>query len=296
MPIAHTKLKSMLFGLLVNFLGDNFMKDQKKKKILTFLYKSTHYGSYHAYKRSSHFLSYLLVTILVLAFYTIFTNIYVAHALSNFVLVLMIVYLLLYYFVQAKAKTMKRDSKAVLNQINLFKYINSSWNIYDGIYKSEDNDLSIEISFQHERPYLTNLWRLIRKYPKLIPPAYQDVLTLKKYIYDLQDKKAGDSNFVIYTTTTPEIESALKNANILLEELPKKYITKPSRFDYAADSQDWSKIFKSCKTGLKAYRLAVDPKEYEKTFMKAYNEENQHFIEQLKNKRKSKNNSEEQGN
>ncbi len=55
-----------------------------------------------------------------------------------------------------------------------------------------------------------------------------------------------------------------------MEELPRKYVTVPSRFDYATDTHDWTKLIKFNYRNFKAYKLAVDPNEYEKNFVSEY--------------------------
>lgn len=233
------------------------------------LYKLTHYTSYHAFKRSNKMLSYFLSTIFLMAFCSLFVDTKSSHVLTNMSFSMMIVYIFIYYVVQAKARTMKKDSQNVLKQIALWNFINFSWSIYDGIYKSTNTDLSIEISFQHERTYIQNIYELLFKKHKICPSP-DELLNFKKYIYDLQDKTINTSKFVIYSTLTPDLVMQLKKYNILMEELPRKYVTVPSRFDYATDTHDWTKLIKFNYRNFKAYKLAVDPNEYEKNFVSEY--------------------------
>lgn len=230
------------------------------------VYKGTHYRSYHSYMKALHRLHYFVFAILIFAIATLFSVGKVSSMLVNMTLVLMLIYFFLYYWVNAKGGRMKKDSKEIMRQVSLNGYVARSWNVYDGIFQSKTEDMSLELSFSKENSFIMNMFNLfISKKPATLPMDLDDIISLRHYVHDLEQlKETRDTIVIVYATMNDEIAKHLREKNFILNELPTHYITKPFISDMAVAYKDKKMLTKFRSQNYKAYRISVDPDTYQK--------------------------------
>lgn len=260
----YSSLKKVLFKV---FRKEVIMDENKKpgNAFSRTVYKGTHYRSYHSYMGALHRLHYFVFGIVIIAIATLFSFGKASNMLVNMTLVLMMLYFFMYYWVNAKGSRMKKDSKEIMRQVSLNGYIARSWNVYDGIFRSNSEDLSLELSFARENPFIVNIFNLfISKKKATLPMDLDDIISLRHYVHDLEElKETRDTVVIVYATMNEEIAKHLREKNFILNELPSHYITRPFISDMAVAYKDKKILTKFRSQNYKAYRISVDPDTYQ---------------------------------
>lgn len=154
--------------------------NSKKAAFSYFIYRLLHYTNYHSYKQALKRLRAYLVLIIVIALSTILMPLQLSSKIVNLTFVLMMGYFILYYVVTSKSNLIKRDSKSIMKKIALNGYISKAWHIYDGVYRINETDMSLELVFTEDKGLLIDLWEIFgsKKEPNL-PLTENDEITKK---------------------------------------------------------------------------------------------------------------------
>ncbi|MCR1904023.1 hypothetical protein [Lactobacillus taiwanensis] len=233
--------------------------NSKKTAFSYFIYRLLHYTNYHSYKQALKRLRVYLVLIIVIALSTILMPLQLSSKIVNLTLVLMMGYFILYYVVTSKSNLIKRDSKSIMKKIALNGYISKAWHIYDGVYRINETDMSLELVFTEDKGLLIDLWEIFgsKKEPNL-PLTENDLKTLKKYILNLAlVEKQIDKQIIVYATLDNKLYSQLSELGIDLELIPQKYRSVPSRLEYKAAYKNKKIYSKYRRSAFKAYRLTI---------------------------------------
>lgn len=222
--------------------------------------KLTNYSSYHAYRRSLRLSNYYLLLAFLLALYSLIPIKANSHGtITSLVFIMLLAYFFLYYWIMAKAAKLKRDSDHVMLQVAFNGLLSEGWSIYDGIADDPGQE-SLEITFTKERPLLTNIWYLAQKKKQTLPLPADDILNLKYYLAQLTNISKPEKKYVAYATLDDGLVEELTSSGIRVDELPRKYKTKPGRWNYAVATG----IATNALLGyphFSAYMLSVDPLE-----------------------------------
>lgn len=242
--------------------------DEEKKKaaqlrgikaansVLNTLSNATHYRSYHAYQRSMRWLGRYLGLIICFACLTVISPVAKKMpGLVTIVILMMLSYLLVYYWIMAKSKSLKADSHQAMLMMAMNGVELERWYIYDGIFDAPDQE-SLELVFFTERSFIVNVWYLIRHKKQTLPIASADLADLKKYVEGLSRVSREDYRYVAYATITDEMIHSLSTEGIQVTEIPAKYRTRPGRWDYAVAVGDWTAALWNYPRSFKAVVLS----------------------------------------
>ncbi len=233
--------------------------------LVTGIFNFTHYSSYHSYRKSIARLSLLLMAIVLFWLFGGFLIPYLQrNLLSSLLVFLMAIYLFSYYWINSKARLLKRDSQVLKSQLTLDQPLSKYWNVYDGWYDDEQRQ-SLEVSFVNDRSWIANWIDILRAKKK---PHHRlsdpDVDALQRYLISLQNFSSDDVKYVAYATMDDEIKNLLQSADIQLTEIPeRKYLTKPGRWDYAAARGNFAYGLRKYPQ-FKAYVLDINLEDYVK--------------------------------
>lgn len=230
------------------------------------IYRATHYRSYHSYMKALHRLHYYAIMIFVAAIGTLLTSGNLSSTLVNMTLVLMMLYFFCYYWVNAKGGRMKKDSRAIMREVSLNGYISRAWNVYDGIYRSNPSDMSLELSFSKENSLIVNLYKLfVSKVAPTLPMDVDDIVSLRHYIHDLEQlRETNDVVVEVYATLNEEIAKKLREKGFILRELPHKYVTKPFISDMAVAYKNKKMLMEFRSQNYQAYLISINSETYDK--------------------------------
>lgn len=195
--------------------------------------KVTHYQSYHAYRRSLRLSNwYLLLAFLIGCCGLVPTKATSTGVFTSIVIVMLLAYFFLYYWIMAKAAKLKKDSDRAMLQVAFNGILSSGWSIYDGIY-DVGGVQSLEITFTKEQPFISNVWFLIRKEKRTLPLTENDILNLKYYLAGLTSISSKSVKYIAYATLDDNLVAQLQENGILVNEISRRYRTKPGRWNYA---------------------------------------------------------------
>lgn len=227
------------------------------------VYKATHYSTYHSYRKSLKFVNrYLAVGIV--AFVIGLTPLKFAwlEVIESIGLFIIMTFFLAYYWVISKSRVLKKDAKKSMNMISRGSYVSHFWYMYDGIYATQGVE-SIELVFYKDRNFAAALWKLMTKAKPTIPPKPEDIEALKEYLIklskvNLPNEIGINTSFIAYGTMDEKLAQLLEDKGFDLTKLDDDYITKPSRFDYAATTGSFKGLIADYPQEFNAYLIAFD--------------------------------------
>lgn len=239
-------------------MDDSNQKQNKKfSKGINWLYKLTHYNSYHAYRQHLKIIRGTLWLALVLLIFRAGISGVSGFVINNLIVFLMGIYLIGTYMVTAKASTMFKDSAQVMHSIAFEGVVSAAWNIYDGVYGDESQgESSIEIIFFREKAFLTSLFNIVRKNNVTLPLSETDILTLRDYVAVLSAYQDEGKTFKVYTTVSDEMANQLRKYGIQLTQISAAYKDKPFRWDYARTTGKIKNAFFGYPNTWNAYLLS----------------------------------------
>lgn len=236
-----------------------------KEKLFYLLYRTNNYLTYHQYKRSLNIATGLLMVALifiVIGFFCIFfSNVLTLVLISNAVLSILIIYTLMYYYINAKFSRLLKTSKIAMNNLAFNGMVSESWHIYDGYFSNSETE-SVEIVFTDEKSYIGNIIQIfLKKSQKTLPLPASDISNLRQYLIKLTDiEDDNGKKIVAYGTVSESIAKQLKREGIKLTYLPKKYRCKPGRLNYANAVKDIKAAFWKYPSDFRAAMFEVDSK------------------------------------
>lgn len=231
-------------------------KNQLKESLINTSYKATHYMSYRSHRRSQKIARSFLGIAIVFALFGLIPWPIIQGAALNSALFLILIYILFDYWTTSKSTQMKKDSKTVVNQASMMagvKTITEGWHVYDGGFETNGKE-TLEISFVKERSFLGNVYELRLKNKPLFLNSKDSIESLRYFLL----KQRQNKGYTVYGTVDSKYAGYLQENGIVLEELPKKFISKPNRFDYAAATGKFSNALKGYPKDFKAYIFTVD--------------------------------------
>ena len=229
--------------------------------LLNGLYKTTHYRTYHSYHKALAFSSKILILAFLLELISFLPWVINSSLISSIGLLLFVIYLLYYYWIMSKARGIKADSKKVMEMISVNGYVCKSWRIYDGIFVTTNHE-SLEIAFTQEHSFLYDLWLIFSHKKPVLPPDSQEINGLKNYLFKLSQIDNNGIHYVAYATLTSTEAQLLRDYGVQVEPISKKFLTKPSRLDYASGMGKLRYAFFKFPKDFKPYLLSVNKTEY----------------------------------
>lgn len=233
--------------------------------LLNGMFDFTHYSNYHSYRKSIARLSFLLIAIVVFWLFGGFLIPYSQrNLLSSLLVFLLAIYLFSYYWINSKARLLKRDSLTLKSQLTIDKPLSKYWNVYDGCYDDEQRQ-SLEVAFVNDCSWIANWIDILRSKKKdHLRFGDADIDALQRYLISMQNFSSDDVKYVAYATMDDEIKNLLQSADIQLTKIPeRKYLTKPGRWDYAAARGNFAYGLRKYPQ-FKAYVLDINPEDYVK--------------------------------
>lgn len=225
------------------------------------IFRLTHYRTYHAYRRSLKWITdYLMLAFTIGIVGTFPVKVNQNNLLSNISILMMATYFFAYYWIIAKSRILKRDSRQVMLKVAVSGVISNSWCIYDGVY-NQGNQVSLEIAFGQDHSYLRNLVSILRSRKKraALPPTADDLQNLRFYLNQLNQMGTNEVQLVAYTTVTTELANLLARSGIKVDPISNEYLTKPGRWDYAAATGKLANALWKYPHDFHAYSLSTKP-------------------------------------
>lgn len=257
--------------------------------VLNVISSATHYGSYHAYRRSLRIITYYVMLAFVIGVIGIFPFSFNRHGfLTSLSGLMLIIYFFAYYWVIAKSRTMKKDSHDAMMMAAVNGFISDSWRIYDGIFDIPGNpnqnqpvQESLEVAFTRDNSYLKNIIWIIRGHKPSLPPKRDDIENLKAYLAGLQKISTDSRVYVAYATMPKWLANDLSRQGIILTPIAHKYVTVPGRWDYAGATGRMANAIWGYPLHFDAYAMQVD-------LADIANDEKQLKVEHQKKSRRNK--------
>ncbi|QDR73600.1 hypothetical protein FOD75_10915 (plasmid) [Limosilactobacillus reuteri] len=239
--------------------------------VLNGISKISHYQSYHAYRRSLKWAIRYVILAFVIGCIGVIPNVARTYGqLTTLSLIMMITYFFWYYWIMAKSKQMRQDARDAMLMTAMNGIVSDAWRIYDGIYdrpgfpdRNVPGQESLEIVFAQDHSYLRNIYWILKHRPASLPPKPEDIINLKRYLVGLQNLSNEVTQYVAYGSMTDQIARYLATQGIELTPLPKKYVTKPSRWDYAAATGKLKNALWGYPHHFAAYQMVVNEDQVE---------------------------------
>jgi len=245
------------------FLENNEEKsDNSRKKYRNLLYELFNYNSYHSYKKNLRRLEISFIFLFIVGTVGCFMPNKVGNTIVTLVFVGLVLYSFTYTWIMMKSRRIRLVSQEIMKRLQLEgNAVVKSWVLYDGAY-TQDDFVSIEIAFSGDKGVINNLSHLIKGDHVTLPPTDEDIQNLKNLLFNLYSNNKQD--WLIYGTLDDELIKILEKHEIYVQEMDKKYRTKPGRLDYAVAIGRTTAALWHYPRSWNTYALGLDIEKYRK--------------------------------
>lgn len=231
-----------------------------RQRTQQFLYGLFNYNSYHSYKKNLERLEVSFLLLFIIGTIACFIPSKLGNTIITLVFICLILYSFLYTWIMMKSRRVRLESQEIMKKLQLEgNAIVKSWILYDGAY-TDDDFVSIEIVFSGDKGIIGNLIHLIKGDQTTLPPTQEDMENLKNLLFNLYSN--NQRNWLVYGTLNDDLVKLLEDNDIFVQNMDRKYRTKPSRLDFAvASGRATNALWKFPRTW-NVYALGLDIEKY----------------------------------
>lgn len=230
------------------------------RKYSNFLYELFNYNSYHSYKRNLRRLEISFIFLFIVGTIACFIPNKLGNTIITLVFICLILYSFLYTWIMMKSRRVRLESQEIMKKLQLEgNAVVRSWILYDGAY-TEDYFVSIEVAFSGDKGVINNLTHLVKGDQTTLPPTQEDIQHLKNLLFNLYSNNQRD--WLIYGTLNDNLVRLLEKNDIIVQEMDRRYRTKPSRLDYAVASGRATAALWNFPHSWNVYALGLDIEKY----------------------------------